>query len=186
MMADGQTEKIKAWQRKLEAAFSHDGIVGGKYHANAIVEEKQTCSWFVKKFLGQGKLRLRITKCWKPNSSFAQRLTSFRSTPRRTRSKRMRSALILAAALAGARDHAQAQQGGCLSDLGQTICSPPGGAIIRNEFGQIVCGRGQCIRNLGQIVCSAQPGGYAFLELGQARCTGGCEPAATSNCQRPQ
>lgn len=82
-----------------------------------------------------------------------------------------------------------AQEGGCVKDAtGQIICSPPGGGIQKDAMGQIVCGRGQCVRDaIGQIICSSQAGGYAGKDvMGQVVCTGGCEPASSSICQRPQ
>jgi len=81
-----------------------------------------------------------------------------------------------------------APQGGCVKDaLQQIVCPPPNGGIAKDPLGQLVCGPGQCVRDpLGQIVCSSQPGGYAGINaLGQAACTGGCERATASLCQRP-
>jgi hypothetical protein len=80
-------------------------------------------------------------------------------------------------------------QGGCVKDvIGQVVCSPPGGGIQKDAINQVVCGKGHCIRNaVGQVVCSSQVGGYATKDAtGQAVCTGGCESASSSNCQRPQ
>jgi hypothetical protein len=51
-MADDKAAKIREWQQKLEATFSHGGVVGGKYLANAIAAEQETGSWFMEKFLG--------------------------------------------------------------------------------------------------------------------------------------
>src|SRR5262249_7088921 len=107
----------------------------------------------------------------------------------------MRGLIVILAALTAATSagHAQTQlfgpigQVGCITTyLGQTICAPPGGVVMVNEFGQPVCGRGQCVRNLGQIACSSQAAGYAVLELGQIKCTGGCESASSSYCQTPR
>jgi hypothetical protein len=77
---------------------------------------------------------------------------------------------------------------GCISDaLGQPVCAPANGWITKDALGQPVCGLGQCLKNaLGQYVCSSQPGGYAALNaLGRVVCTGGCETASRSSCQRP-
>jgi hypothetical protein len=98
-------------------------------------------------------------------------------------------AVTLAAVIAAtSAAHAQAQQagqGGCITYLDQTVCSPVGGVILV-ELGQVICARGQCISTMGQIICSSQPGGYVTYELGQAKCTGGRERASASYCQRPQ
>jgi hypothetical protein len=94
----------------------------------------------------------------------------------------------LAAGLAGATDtRAQTSpvgQQGCVSYLNQTVCSPAGGAIMEH-LGQALCGHGQCINELGQIICSRQAGGSVVKDnWGQVSCTGGCESASPSYCQR--
>jgi hypothetical protein len=51
-MADDKTAKIRAWQDKLLAVFSHDGVPGGKYLASAIAAEKKTGGAFMDKWYG--------------------------------------------------------------------------------------------------------------------------------------
>jgi hypothetical protein len=91
-------------------------------------------------------------------------------------------------AVMGATAQGDESKRGCINDaLGQPVCAPPNGSIAKDALGQPVCGLGQCMKNvLGQFVCSSQPSGYAALNvLSQVVCTGGCEAASRSSCQRP-
>jgi hypothetical protein len=51
-MTDDKSEKIKLWQNKLLAAFSHDGSPGGQCLANGIAAEEQTGAEFLSKWYG--------------------------------------------------------------------------------------------------------------------------------------
>ena len=71
--------------------------------------------------------------------------------------------------------------------LGDMVCSPPGGGILKDMRGDVVCGHGQCIKGPnGDIVCSLQPGGYVTQNWSGVVCTGGCEQGAAWKCQRPR
>lgn len=77
-------------------------------------------------------------------------------------------------------------RGNCAqNNLGNIVCAPPGGTILTNKDGMIVCGLGQCVVNKnGTILCSAQPGGTAFLnDAGVAVCTGICMSPSKNNCK---
>jgi hypothetical protein len=80
-------------------------------------------------------------------------------------------------------------KGGCIQVArGQVYCSPPNGGIMQESTGRVVCGPGQCVQlSRGRIVCSSQPGGYArIIAVGHAACTGECQQASVSACQRLQ
>jgi hypothetical protein len=51
-MADDKSEKIKAWQNKLLAIFSHNGAPGGQFLASAIAAEQETGAEFMDKWYG--------------------------------------------------------------------------------------------------------------------------------------
>lgn len=107
-------------------------------------------------------------------------------TTRRVCSVFLGLALLLHGGFSGAQ---QDGKGGCIADsIGQIYCSPPNGGIMKDSIGQVVCGPGQCVKNsIGQIICSSQSGGYsAISSIGQVVCTGGCEQASQSACQRPR
>lgn len=71
------------------------------------------------------------------------------------------------------------------NNLGNIVCAPPGGTIMANKDGMIVCGLGQCVVNKnGTILCSAQPGGTAFVnDMGVAVCAGVCITPSKNNCK---
>lgn len=71
------------------------------------------------------------------------------------------------------------------NNLGNIVCAPPGGNIMTNKDGMVVCGLGQCVTNRnGIVLCSAQPGGTASInELGMAVCTGKCVSPSKNNCK---
>jgi hypothetical protein len=71
------------------------------------------------------------------------------------------------------------------NNAGHIVCAPPGGSIMMNKDGIIVCGRGRCVVDKsGIILCSSQPGGAAMIDnLGTAVCAGGCISASASNCK---
>jgi hypothetical protein len=98
------------------------------------------------------------------------------------------AATIVAAPTLACIAQEQSNQGGCFPNmLGDMVCSPPGGAILKDMRGDLVCGQGQCMKDfIGDIVCSSQPGGYVTKKLGSVACTGGCEYAATWRCQKPR
>jgi hypothetical protein len=89
------------------------------------------------------------------------------------------AATIVAAPIFAVIAQEQSNQGGCLSNmLGDMVCFPPGGAILKDMRGDLVCGLGQCMKDFtGEIVCLSQPGGYVTKKLGSVACTGGCEYA---------
>ena len=75
----------------------------------------------------------------------------------------------------------------CVSDaIGNQICPPPNGSIARDAIGNAVCGRGGCMKDaIGNWRCSSTPGGHAGHDaIGNVRCTGGCEAASPSICER--
>lgn len=77
--------------------------------------------------------------------------------------------------------------GGCAGNImGTIICAPPFGGIAANTMGTFMCGRGQCVKNImGTVFCSSVQGGGAALNvLGTPMCTGGCELATQSLCER--
>jgi hypothetical protein len=51
-MTDEKSEKIKAWQNKLLAAFSPDGSPGGRFLASSIAAEEKTGGEFMEKWYG--------------------------------------------------------------------------------------------------------------------------------------
>ena len=71
------------------------------------------------------------------------------------------------------------------NNVGHIVCAPPGGKIMKNKEGMIVCGRGQCVVNkAGIIICSSQPGGAATINnLGIPVCTGVCVSASPNYCR---
>ena len=78
---------------------------------------------------------------------------------------------------------------GCLNDfLGNPVCAPPNGGIMRDNTGDIVCGHGQCMENSeGVVVCSSQHGGFVTKDsVSQIVCTGGCVKGSASLCQVPK
>ena len=78
---------------------------------------------------------------------------------------------------------------GCLNDsLGNPVCAPPNGGIMRDNTGRIVCGHGQCMENsAGVIVCSSQRGGFVTRDaVSRIVCTGGCVEGSSSLCQAPK
>ena len=104
------------------------------------------------------------------------------------RSKPFAGAAILLAFVAIGALAQDEPKSGCINDVvGQLVCSPPGGSIAKDATGRPVCGLGQCLKSaLSQYVCSSQPGGYAALDVvRRIVCTGGCQPASESLCQRP-
>ena len=75
----------------------------------------------------------------------------------------------------------------CLTNaIGQTYCAPPGGGIVENAIGQMLCGRGQCVINaIGQVKCSDRQFGNAIENsIGQIKCTGRCVPGNEFLCER--
>ena len=92
-------------------------------------------------------------------------------------------------------------QGGCITEnvsapevgyaigkqVGRTFCAPPGGSIMRNQDGEIICAPGQCMRgDDGQTFCSSVPGGDVFVDdNGSIKCVEGCLRPAHNMCLRP-
>lgn len=71
--------------------------------------------------------------------------------------------------------------------IGQIICPPPGGTVIMDSTGRVICGAGQCRMSNYQWVCSSRSGGAATMNaLGQILCYGGCVAASEANCQQLQ
>jgi hypothetical protein len=78
-----------------------------------------------------------------------------------------------------------AMAGNCAqNNTGQIVCAPPGGRIMTNKDGLIVCSLGQCVINKnGIIMCSTQPGGTATLNNeGVPVCAGMCVSASKNYC----
>jgi len=71
------------------------------------------------------------------------------------------------------------------NNVGHIVCAPPGGSIMTNKDGVVVCGRGQCVVNkVGIILCSSQTGGTASLTtMGEAVCSGKCVSASQTTCK---
>jgi hypothetical protein len=70
----------------------------------------------------------------------------------------------------------------------ETICAPPGGTVLINDYRKTVCGKGQCVKNKNlrsykEWRCSKQPFGYAIIEDRKTKCTGGCEEPNVNFCQ---
>ena len=81
-----------------------------------------------------------------------------------------------------------AHQGCDFNPAGRPFCAPPNGGIMKDQRGNLVCGRGQCVSDrYGKVVCSAQPGGFAIQDTnGEVVCTEGCVPASPALCQVPR
>jgi len=71
------------------------------------------------------------------------------------------------------------------NNVGHIVCAPPGGRIMTNKDGVIVCGRGQCVvTKAGIIMCSSQPGGAASINnMGVPVCAGVCVSASQNHCK---
>ena len=97
----------------------------------------------------------------------------------------MKTAVVLGLLLFGMIVSAEER---CMNNrLGEPVCSPQCGSIGTNTLGEIVCGQGACITNkFGDLICSKQQGGTATRNFfGDVVCTGGCEPASATLCQKP-
>ena len=74
----------------------------------------------------------------------------------------------------------------CTRDRSGTVyCSQhPGGGAIRDNNGDVKCGKGQCRRDrAGTILCSNVIGGGAEIDnTGAIKCLGGCEPVSDAMC----
>lgn len=68
------------------------------------------------------------------------------------------------------------------------LCPPPGGNLVKDTNGNVVCGIGWCVTNSkGNVKCSMVPGGAAILSgHGDSLCVGGCLEASGSLCLKIQ
>ena len=77
--------------------------------------------------------------------------------------------------------------GGCEQTIvGSYLCAPPGGTILSNTIGQLVCAPGKCIKGVLETKCSAIPMGEAVSELTMIKCVGGCVAPNASYCATPK
>lgn len=106
--------------------------------------------------------------------------------------------------LAGSQAIGQIQQNGCLTERppvrngpgypmggpppSRTFCAPPGGTIVEDDYGVLVCGVGQCIDDAnGKTLCAREKGGAVIVDAnGQIKCVGGCVRPDRHLCRVPQ
>ena len=71
------------------------------------------------------------------------------------------------------------------NNVGNIVCAPPGGVLMTDKQGMIVCGLGPCVTSKnGTVLCSALAGGTATVnEIGVAVCTGKCVSPSKNNCE---
>jgi len=97
----------------------------------------------------------------------------------------------------------QYEQGGCITENPPphtgpgyrlveppvtTYCAPPGGTILEDNRGMIVCAPGQCIDDAtGQALCSREKAGATIIDNNrQIKCVGGCIRPSRLMCRVPQ
>ena len=88
---------------------------------------------------------------------------------------------------------------GCFLALA-ALSSASAADCIKNQNGDVVCGKGQCaidqygnvkcglgycaIDDMGQVQCSTQPGGSAATDsYGKVKCLGSCQAASQQFCE---
>jgi hypothetical protein len=76
----------------------------------------------------------------------------------------------------------------CVTDnIGRVWCSMySNGGAMKDNIGQVKCGKGQCAKDsIGQVKCARDEGGGAATNnIGQVKCSGGCENGTKSYCKQ--
>ena len=68
---------------------------------------------------------------------------------------------------------------------GKLHCAKHGGGVIRDEYGNVLCGVGYCAaEDTGRMLCSTRPGGNVARDsYGKVTCAGGCQDAQPQLCE---
>ena len=68
---------------------------------------------------------------------------------------------------------------------GKLRCAKQGGGLIRDQYGNLLCGVGYCAADdSGRMLCSTRPGGNVARDsYGKVTCEGGCEDAQAQLCE---
>jgi hypothetical protein len=68
---------------------------------------------------------------------------------------------------------------------GKLRCSKTGGGLIRDQYGNLLCGVGYCAADdTGRMLCSTIPGGNVGRDsYGKVTCEGGCHDALAQLCE---
>jgi hypothetical protein len=68
---------------------------------------------------------------------------------------------------------------------GKVHCARPGGGVLRDQYGKVVCGVGYCAADdTGRVLCSTRPGGgVARDSYGKVTCTEGCREGQAQLCE---
>jgi len=72
-----------------------------------------------------------------------------------------------------------------MDSSGKLRCARQGGGVIRDQYGNALCGVGYCAADdTGRLLCSTKPGGdVARDSYGKVRCAGGCQDAQAQLCE---
>jgi hypothetical protein len=68
---------------------------------------------------------------------------------------------------------------------GKLHCVKPGGGVIRDQYGNVLCGVGHCAADdKGRLLCSTRPGGNISRDsYGKVTCEDGCHDAQAQLCE---
>jgi hypothetical protein len=68
---------------------------------------------------------------------------------------------------------------------GKVRCAQPGGGVIRDQHGNVLCGVGYCATDdTGRALCSTRPGGNVARDwYNKVTCAGGCQAAQAQLCE---
>ena len=72
-----------------------------------------------------------------------------------------------------------------MDSYGKLHCAKQGGGVIRDQYGNVLCGVGYCTADdTGRLLCSTIPGGnIARDSYGKVTCEEGCHDAQAQLCE---
>ncbi|HEY1435958.1 MAG TPA: hypothetical protein VGG82_00515 [Casimicrobiaceae bacterium] len=68
---------------------------------------------------------------------------------------------------------------------GKLHCAKPGAGVLRDQYGNVLCGVGYCAADdTGRMLCSTRPGGNVTRDsYGKVTCADGCQDAKAQLCE---
>ena len=68
---------------------------------------------------------------------------------------------------------------------GKLHCAKPGSGVIRDQYGNVLCGVGYCAaEDTGRMLCSTKPAGNVTRDsYGKVTCEWGCHDAQAQLCE---